>query len=242
MRAEEADALRSRFPEYVRDRLKGDRLMEHVKQIVGRRMLVEAPNEADNKYCADLIRREGVDHIAVRVREPGYAERYPDQFTMRANRTSGMETELSKITRGYGDWMFYGHADAQEERVAVWWLIDLGSFRTHYKRFLAGQCAQLITGETPNKDGKTSFRHFKISSFPADPPLLIASSKPRLVSSQSAAEVEDATLLAAKRKEMTWRATRESMADDIMRDTPTLTRAQALDLAQMRIDIENGDL
>ena len=60
--------------------------------------------------------------IGVRVRRPGYAERFPGQFTIRSHRESGAKTELRKIVEGWGDWLFYGHADGSGG-ISDWLLI-----------------------------------------------------------------------------------------------------------------------
>ncbi len=53
----------------------------------------------------------------------------PYQITVRSRLPSGAETELSKIVNGKGDWLFYGHANACQTGIGLWWLIDLRAFR-----------------------------------------------------------------------------------------------------------------
>lgn len=161
--------------EYGADRAWSDQYIPHMKQIIGPHLLVESSFEIDTKRASDLVLMQAAAlMIACRVRRPGYADRYPDQFTLRFRRDSGAETEYSKVVNGWGDWMFYGHAHATEAgRVDRWMLINLRHFR-----------AQLINeptrktiknGVTPNGDG-THFRWFDVTSFARDPALLIARS------------------------------------------------------------------
>jgi hypothetical protein len=73
-----------------------------------------APLARDIKDNADLmIVPFGGKDIAVRLRRPnkGYFLAYGHQFTIRSERHTGAETELSKIQRGLGDWFFYGHIE-----------------------------------------------------------------------------------------------------------------------------------
>lgn len=93
--------------------------------------LSAAPGPFDHFEATDLMMLNATDlRIAARVRRPGYAQRYPYQFTLRSHVPSGAQTELAKVVNGHGDWMFYGHANAAENGVAAWWLIDLRAFRS----------------------------------------------------------------------------------------------------------------
>ncbi len=152
-----------------------DRFMPQVKQIVGPYLLDKAPLEVDMREATDLITVVGADGFRcnVRVREPGYFDRYPDDFTLRSWIKSGAESELSKIERGHGDWMFYAHAltDSERDGFRRWRLLNLGAFRTHW---VERRDARLRTGERSNDDGATKFRWFNIPSFPNDPSLVIA--------------------------------------------------------------------
>ena len=112
--------------------------------------------------------------IAARVRRHGYANRFPNQFTIRSKLPSGNKTELAKIVNGHGDWMFYGHADASGTGLEAWYLIDLRAFRAALiRRSQFGH--GLRYGVKQNPDG-TCFTWFDIESFPAEPPLVVARS------------------------------------------------------------------
>jgi hypothetical protein len=160
------------MPAYEQDRRWSDRFIPAIKQIVGPRLMSVTPDEIDCKQAADLMVFSARDmKIAARVRRPGFADRYPYEFTVRAKRDSGAETELSKIVNGWGDWMFYGHSDAEEKQFALWWLIDLHALRAALIR----DKGSLRFGDKPNGDG-TYFKWFDLRSFPAHPPILIAGS------------------------------------------------------------------
>jgi hypothetical protein len=73
-----------------------------------------APREIDVHKNGDLIMLPFAGkNIAMRLRRPhrGYLWAYGLEFTIRSKRDTGMETELSKIRRGLGDWFFYGHIE-----------------------------------------------------------------------------------------------------------------------------------
>ncbi|MGH8773468.1 MAG: hypothetical protein ACREV2_20180 [Burkholderiales bacterium] len=117
--------------DYRSDRCFADRFIPEMKRIIGPYLLCEATFEVDTERASDLVVLKARDMaIACRVRRPGYAERYPWDFTLRAHRDSGTKTELEKIQDGWADWMFYAHAkDGETPIFAQWFLLDLNAFR-----------------------------------------------------------------------------------------------------------------
>lgn len=157
---------------YGSDRKWSDNYLPGIRRIVGARLMVEAPFEDDCKRATDLIvlRARDMD-IAARVRRYGYYERYPYEFTVRSMRDSGAATEYEKIINGWGDWMFYGHAaEGEISAFDQWFIIDLHAFRAH---LILNEGALSKTSKD-NGDG-TYFKAFDLRSFPAKPPILIAS-------------------------------------------------------------------
>ena len=158
---------------YATNRRWSDQYLPQIKQIIAEHLLTEAPDPLDWQGATDLLNMDvKLRHIAVRVRRPGYADRYPFDFTIRSRLPSGSETELSKIVNGHGDWMFYAHADGLGG-LARWWLIDLKAFRAALIR-QATNGQRLRCGDRHNPDG-TSFKWFDVRSFPSEPPIVIAS-------------------------------------------------------------------
>lgn len=111
--------------------------------------------------------------IAARVRKYQYANSFPYEFTVRARLDNGMKTELQKLVDGWGDWMFYAFANAEESGFARWWLIDLHAWRAALIR----DRGSIVKKELSNGDG-THFVAFNLLSFPVDPPILVDSSHP----------------------------------------------------------------
>lgn len=103
---------------YSTNRNWSDRFLPEIKRLVGGHLLETAPDPFDHFQATDLMMLDARDmRVAARVRRPGYAQRYPHQFTIRSRVASGAQTELSKIVEDKGDWMFYGHSDARRELV-----------------------------------------------------------------------------------------------------------------------------
>lgn len=145
---------------YTIDRRWSDAFIPAIKKIVGPLLLEESSLEVDRQQAADLVVLNARDKtIACRVRRSGYADRYGNEFTIRAKRDSGAKTELEKIIDGFGDWMFYGHADPDGINVCRWMVISLPALRAAIIRKQARPLKQ------SNGDG-THFVAFDIRDLP----------------------------------------------------------------------------
>jgi len=150
------------------DKRWSDRFLPEIKGILGRELIYAAPLEEDACRNTDLIvlKFDSV-RIACRVRRPGYATDYANQFTIRCSRPSGTTTELEKIVAGWGDYFFYGFSDSDEARLAAWLLGDLRVFRAWYVHTLA--YTKEMPGTTiPNRDNSSNFKAFNIDELPSD--------------------------------------------------------------------------
>ncbi len=160
---------------YQSNRSWSDQYIPAIKQIVGPHLLESSSFTIDTKQATDLIVMRARDMmIACRVRRKGYLENYGYDMTLRAKLDSGAETELSKVTNGWADCMFYAHAanDTNLE-FSRWFLIDLHAWRA---AMIRGKKA-IRCGFTPNGDG-THFAWFDLRTFPQAPSIVIASSEP----------------------------------------------------------------
>ena len=145
---------------YETDRRWSDAFIPAIKKIVGPLLLEESSFEVDTQQAADLVVLNARDKtIACRVRRSGYADKYGNEFTIRAKRDSGSKTELEKIVDGFGDWMFYGHADPDGMNVCRWMVISLPALRAAIIRKQANPLNQ------SNGDG-THFVAFDVRSLP----------------------------------------------------------------------------
>lgn len=158
---------------YAVNRAWSDRFIPAIKRIVGFYLLVPAPLDVDRQEATDLVVMRGRSMmIAARVRRPGYVDKYPNDFTIRSEIDNGAKTELSKMTDGFGDWMFYGHAAKDGgEGIDRWMIVDLRAWRAQLIRNRGG----IRMSKMSNGDG-THFVAFDVTSFDDDPPILVASS------------------------------------------------------------------
>jgi len=162
---------------YETDRAWSDRFIPAMKRIIGPHLLEPSSVEIDTKQAADLVVFRARDvTIACRVRRFGYADRYPFEFTIRSARDSGARTELEKLTDGWGDWMFYGHAAEHTPTIERWWLLDLSAWRAALIR----DRDAVSPKKQSNGDG-THFVAFDVRRFAIRQgcrPLVIAASHP----------------------------------------------------------------
>lgn len=140
-----------------------------IKMILAQHLIEEAPFEEDARHNTDLLVLQAkVVRVACRVRHHKFVldQRYRDQFTIRESRPSGVETELPKVLRGWGDRIFYGFADETETAICAWMLGDLDEFRLWHHRMLWKLPAGHSPGELiPNRDGTTG-RAYRIDELP----------------------------------------------------------------------------
>ena len=106
--------------------------------------------------------------VACRVRRYEYLERYGEEFTVRSRRDSGAQTELSKIIAGWGDYLVYAFADADERALVCWHVVNLNGFRLWFNRYMAHNYGVPPGTEQPNRDGSSRFRAFRLAELPAD--------------------------------------------------------------------------
>jgi hypothetical protein len=153
---------------YETDRKWSDGFTPAIKKIVGAYLLEESSYEVDTQQAADLVVLNGRDKtIACRVRRCGYADKFGNDFTIRLKRDSGAKTEMEKIVDGFGDWLFYGHADTDGMNISRWMLINLPALRAAIIR------KKIKYLKKSNGDG-THFLAFDIRDLPAS--CLIAAS------------------------------------------------------------------
>lgn len=155
---------------YQSDRKLADHYLIQIQQILGPYVINIASFECDARQATDLVLIKNDITIACRVRTPGYARIYGKEFTIRAQRDIGTETELSKIRKGWAKWLFYCHlagpceteADKFKQFIAAWFLLDLNTFRQQLAAYphLANPAIK------PNGDG-TWFAPFRFDAFPS---------------------------------------------------------------------------
>lgn len=150
------------FPkyEYQIRRTFSDKFERQIKRILGELFFVNVFHK-DTKENTDLMILEAASiDFACRVRKFDYYKRYPNDITIRAVSKNRKETEIHKIAKGFGRYMFYGFCDEEQKRIISYRIIDLNIFR--YKMITDKNVRSVLFGEPKmNKDG-TGFKTFNI--------------------------------------------------------------------------------
>lgn len=149
---------------WQQDKAATDVYLNQIKSILGLHLIGEPPIEEDRERNTDLIvlKMEAV-RVGCRIRNALYAKRYPQEFTIREGRPSGVKTELTKIIEGWGDYFFYGFGDGQN--VVAWTLCDLTVFRVTFMRHLH-QHNRMMGQVQHNRDNSSTFRAYSWDMFP----------------------------------------------------------------------------
>lgn len=150
------------------DKRWADRFIPQIKRILGTYLIGEAPLQDDHHHNTDLVvLTMNAVRVACRIRRYCYWQRYPFEFTIRAERESGLQTELTKLVAGWGDLMFYGFASEDESHLQAWHLLSLKDFRLFLFEHMQQNNGDLPGKTQTNSDGSSSFRVFDLRSMPA---------------------------------------------------------------------------
>jgi hypothetical protein len=143
-----------------------DGFLPEIKRILGEHLIKTAPEEEDRKHNSDLIvLKLGGIRVACRVRKYEYYKRYPCEFTIRSKLPSGMDSELTKVVAGWGDYIFYGFANEAEDNLIAWILGDLKCFRLWFNRYLCKYKKEPGLHKY-NGDGSSSFYAYDWQQLP----------------------------------------------------------------------------
>jgi hypothetical protein len=141
----------------------------HFSEIAQHSMRVEvAPAEEDWKRNTDFVLstvvpvRDRQIRVSARVRRHKYIRRYRDEFTVRLDRPSGVETEMPKIRAGWGDFTIYGfESEPGSDRLGPWFIGNLGLLRDYLRR------GGYYIPQT-NRDGSSTFGAFHLGDMPLE--------------------------------------------------------------------------
>ena len=168
------------------DKAWSDRFIPEIKSILGTVLIDAAEADDDVMRNTDLITltMRGGLRIACRVRKHRYLATYADEFTIRCSRPGGTETEIDKLLAGWGDYLFYGFANADETALAGWFVGDLQVFRdwfASYRRSFHDWPGDMRR----NHDGSSKFLVFDIHE--VDSRFVLARKQPGLPSPKKVA-------------------------------------------------------
>lgn len=150
--------------DWIRDKAPTDEARPHVIEILESfyNLPLSVTSDAEDMAGCDLKGKEnGEPRIGVRLREHGFLATYPDDFTIRSNRLSGTETELSKIITGKSNLNFIAYGFMNEECSGV---VKLSSIvvSIHQPGVLDFLNAPIAV--KTNYDGETSFHAFSVNA------------------------------------------------------------------------------
>lgn len=151
------------------DKRWSDRFLPEIKRILGEHLIGEPPIEEDQERNTDLIvlKMEAV-RIACRIRRNEYLEKYPNEFTIRTKRPTGIKTEIEKIIEGWGDYLFYGFSNKEENKLAGWFIISLNAFRLWFMKYLRNNNGKPPGHQKINSDGSSAFAGYNVNDMPDD--------------------------------------------------------------------------
>jgi len=120
-----------------------ERLLAHHGRAIVR--VIPAAEDEDRRLAFDV--QTVSRRVAVRVRRREYWDSHGD-ITIRSNRSTGSETELSKLRRGLGDLYLYGWSNESANgprlpddqlRLVAWVLFDVEASRDVFRAQQQGQ-------------------------------------------------------------------------------------------------------
>ena len=96
--------------------------------------------------------------IGIRLRRQcKFFDRYKNEFTIRWQRPSGVETEIHKIRKNLVQYILYGFVDESQEKIIQYFIADLKIFNNFYKE---PRCV------FPNNPRDSDLAVWRISDFP----------------------------------------------------------------------------
>lgn len=114
---------------YQSDRAIEDKFSKTIKAILGNQFFVKDV-EADLRQGTDFLTYNIKPfRVAVRLRRFPIYLKYPDDFTIRWSRPSGVKTEIHKINEGLVDYLLYGFIDEKETKIIKYFIGCLSVFR-----------------------------------------------------------------------------------------------------------------
>lgn len=114
---------------YAEDIRLENKFLKTIKSILGNYFIGQSV-EMDQKQATDFaIFIVNPFTVGVRLRTYKYYLRYPNEFTIRWIRPSGVLTEIDKIRNGLVDYILYGFVDEKEQRLVKYFIGDLQVFR-----------------------------------------------------------------------------------------------------------------
>uniref|UniRef100_A0A6M3JMC6 Uncharacterized protein n=1 Tax=viral metagenome TaxID=1070528 RepID=A0A6M3JMC6_9ZZZZ len=100
-----------------------------IKAILGNQFIVQDEIEDLENGTDFLLLRVNPFRVGVRLRRYKYFLTFPNDFTIRWERPSGVDTEIHKIKKGLVDYILYGFINKDESKIIQYFIGDLAVFR-----------------------------------------------------------------------------------------------------------------
>lgn len=118
---------------YKKDIKLEKKFSEQIKSILGNYFFSQNV-EYDQKYATDFAiftipNRE--IRVGIRLRRYKYFLKYSEQFTIRWERPSGVNTEIHKIRKGLVNYILYGFINEEENDIIQYFIGNLDVFRSY---------------------------------------------------------------------------------------------------------------
>jgi hypothetical protein len=142
------------------DKQRADIFMPHIKMILGKLFICEAPVKEDQEQATDLMVFTVTPFtVGCRMRDTdkGYLKKYPFDVTFRRARPSGMKSEIDKIAEGWGDFYFYGFGSFSTGKIEAYSVLDLKAFRSQMIKAALGQSPMFDHQLRNNADNSSDF-------------------------------------------------------------------------------------
>ena len=100
-----------------------------IKAILGNQFIIKDEIEDLENGTDFMLLKVNPFRVGVRLRRYKFYLQYPDDFTIRWERPSGVSTEIHKIRQGKVDYILYGFVNASEKKILKYFIGDLNVFR-----------------------------------------------------------------------------------------------------------------
>lgn len=100
-----------------------------IKAILGNQFIIKDEIEDLENGTDFMLLRVNPFRVGVRLRRYKFYLQYPDDFTIRWERPSGVPTEIHKIRQGKVDYILYGFVNGSEKKISKYFIGDLNVFR-----------------------------------------------------------------------------------------------------------------
>jgi len=138
---------------YIAQRSWSDKFNDHIDNVLSRTFkTLDVRNATDYQDKSEATDRIVCGkRIACRIRRNKYLRDYSNDFTLRAYVNSKeTETEIQKVSKGYGDAIYYGFMNEGQTNIIDWFVGDLNVFRAELYYLMVNGKFQVIQNTQNN--------------------------------------------------------------------------------------------